>query len=728
LISPHIDANDIAPYSPPLNSRRLFYASESRTFTRENSRGQKDTVLSPARRNAARFALVTFILATAATVVLVATRSTVVADEWLPVPPADLAMKDNPAEPGADAMILYRSSHVDARRASIDGEYDLEYIRIKIFTQKGADEESTPEIDFVHGDSDIVDIAARTIKPDGTVVNFDGKVYEKVLEKSGNSNFLGKTFTPPQVEPGCIIEYRYRRTYKPDFVFEQDWTVSQHLFMRDAYFSIDPYAARSSMDPTLYFRTTNLPAGTLPLRQGNGSYKMEVHNLPGIADESLMPPLRALEARVDFFYRDAGEPSGLSAPQFWNAIGKQRGGDVDKFLNKKSALAQAVSETVAASDTPEQKLQKLYNRAQKVRNLSFQDEKSAAELKAEAIKPNNNVEELLKHDYATGYQINILLVGLARAAGFDADMVYIAARDRSIFTPNGQAVNQLDDNLVWVRAGDKEYWLDPASKYFPFGLLPWNETESNGIRLSKNGADFVTTPAQKSSDATAIRNVELQLADDGSAAGTFDISFTGAEGAIQRESIYNDDEAGRKVALERELKRDLPQGANISVDQISNWDDTSKPLEFNGKIKLATFGSVTGRRLLVPITVFLMSHRAAFHPEKRSNAIRFGQRYEQMDTVSMTAPANYTIGVLPESKKIVAGNSFRYIVESTQHGQTLQITRHLAINDISFPRDEYASVRHFMLAVQTNDEAQAVFTTSADAKPATATAASPAKN
>jgi hypothetical protein len=94
----------------------------------------------------------------------------------------------------------------------------------------------------------------------------------------------------------------------------------------------------------------------------------------------------------------------------------------------------------------------------------------------------------------------------------------------------------------------------------------------------------------------------------------------------------------------------------------------------------------------------------------------------------MTAPANYTIGVLPESKKIVAGNSFRYIVESTQHGQTLQITRHLTINDLNFPRDEYASVRHFMLAVQTNDEAQAVFTTSADAKPATATAASPAKN
>jgi hypothetical protein len=678
------------------------------------------------RRNAAQIVTLSFVFAIVAAVL--ANRH-VIADDWLPVPPADLALKDNPAEPGADAMILYRNSHVDARRASIDGEFVTEYIRIKIFTQKGADQESSPQIDFVKGESEIRDIGARTIKPDGTVVNFDGKVYETLVSKSGRSKSLEKTFTLPQVQPGCVIEYKYRETYRPEYVYEQSWTLSEHLFTRDAFFSIAPYAARDSLDPTLYFRTTNLAHGLLPARQGDGSYKMEVHNLPGVAEESLMPPPRAIQARVEFFYRDAGNAATQTTEQYWNDVGKIRSGDIDKFLNKKGALTQAVSETVAASDTPEQKLHKLYDRVQKIPNLSYQDEKTAAELKTENIKPNKDVEDVLKHNFATAYQVNILLVGLARTAGFDADMVYIAARDRGVFTPAGQATNQLDDFIVWVRAGDKEYWLDPASRYYPFGLLPWNETEANGIRASKNGAEFVKTPAQKSGDSTVTRNLDLDLKDDGGASGTFDVSFGGVAGAMQRSSIFEDDDAGRKKAIETELKSDLPKGAELDVQQIADWDDTAKPLRVTGTITFATFGSAAGHRLLVPVTAFLGTYREAFQPEKRVNQICFGERSEEIDSVTMRAPAGFAIEATPDAKRMVAATSFSYSVEPAQHGQTLTVKRKLVINDLNFPATEYAALRHFMLGVQTNDEAQAVMTTTAgDAKPATASAAAPAKN
>lgn len=49
------------------------------------------------------------------------------ADEWQPVNPADLTLRDNPASPGSDAMILYREEHTDASRATFD-----EYYRVKI--------------------------------------------------------------------------------------------------------------------------------------------------------------------------------------------------------------------------------------------------------------------------------------------------------------------------------------------------------------------------------------------------------------------------------------------------------------------------------------------------------------------------------------------------------------------------------------------------------------------
>ena len=43
------------------------------------------------------------------------------ADDWLPVAPEDLALKDNPASPGVDAMVLYRNSFVSARDVNTGG-------------------------------------------------------------------------------------------------------------------------------------------------------------------------------------------------------------------------------------------------------------------------------------------------------------------------------------------------------------------------------------------------------------------------------------------------------------------------------------------------------------------------------------------------------------------------------------------------------------------------------
>jgi len=97
------------------------------------------------------------------------------ADDWLPIAPEDLALKDNPASPGADAMILYRESYTDA-----EGAYETEYLRVKIFTEKGK-EQGDVKIEYLDSRSHIGDIRARTIRPDGSIANFDGKIYDKEI-------------------------------------------------------------------------------------------------------------------------------------------------------------------------------------------------------------------------------------------------------------------------------------------------------------------------------------------------------------------------------------------------------------------------------------------------------------------------------------------------------------------------------------------------------------------
>jgi Domain of Unknown Function with PDB structure (DUF3857) len=660
-----------------------------------------------------RFLRFLFGLAALGLFVLLAGLRTTPGDDWLPIPPADLAMKDNPAQPGANAMILYRRSHVDAKRTNTDEDFDEEYYRIKIFTAEGVRQEGKVRIFFSKEDSDIKDIHARTVEPEGRIVNFDGNVLEENVATRSGSTLLAKTILLADVQPGCIIEYRYRHQYRWEpgpvhYLHAQSWVVSGRLFTRDASFSINPYNPRGTFDPTLYFRTTGLPKGSLPQKQGNGWYSMEVHNIPGIEEEPLMPPERALQARVEFFYRIKGEPVGETTEQFWNRMGKRWSDELDKFLSKKSVLEGELSQTVAAGDSPEVKLRKIYARAQKIRDLSYEPARTAIEKKAENIKADQNVEDVLKQGYATGRQINWFFVGLARAAGFEASEVYVVPRNQDVFIPSGQNTRPLTADIVWARAGGKEYWLDPAALFYPFDLLPWYETESKGVRVSKQGGEFIETPAAASSDATLVRRADLEMKEDGTASGKLQVDLAGQTGALRRTWHRRDDETGRRKALENEIKPWLPGGSTFEVTSIANWDDTSVPLHVEGNVVVPGMGSVTGHRMIVPLTVFVTSFSKSFETERRVNPVHFNFRYEEMDDVKIHGPAAYKIETIPPRKVINPGTAMSYEILPSQQGDTLEVKRRLTVSEINYPADSYAALRSFFNLAKSDDQAQVV--------------------
>src|SRR5437899_1805419 len=127
-------------------------------------------------------------------------------DEWQPVSQEELKMTSEPKAPGAPAIILYRQVDRDDSASRTPHEFD--YVREKIFTEEGG-KYADVEIPFVKNVENIHGIKARTIRPDGTIVNFDGKIYEKEIVKARGFKYLAKTFTLSDVQPGSIIEYHY---------------------------------------------------------------------------------------------------------------------------------------------------------------------------------------------------------------------------------------------------------------------------------------------------------------------------------------------------------------------------------------------------------------------------------------------------------------------------------------------------------------------------------------
>ena len=271
-----------------------------------------------------------------------------------------------------------------------------------------------------------------------------------------------------------------------------------------------------------------------------------------------MPPLKSLQARVEFYYRSAAEPQKETAEEFWKRIGKSWNETVDRYVDKKSALAADVSRTVSPDDPPETKLRKIYARVEQIRNLSMEDEKTEKEEKAEKLKLNMNAEDVLKRGYGGAGQINYTFIGLLRAAGFDATALFVAPRTADMFRPEMRDTGQLTANLVWVHAGTKDYFLDPGARFYPFGFLPWFESSTWGIRVSKEGGTLTQTPDLPSTGSTIVRHADVAMDGEGSVNGKLLVDFTGEEGGARRHDERDEDEAGRKKSLEDEIKGWLP--------------------------------------------------------------------------------------------------------------------------------------------------------------------------
>jgi hypothetical protein len=620
-------------------------------------------------------------------------------DEWLPINPADLALKDNPSSPGSHAMILYRREHTDSENAFV-----TEYYRIKIFTEEGK-KQGDVEIPFVKGRDTVENIRARTIRSDGSIVPFTGQIFEKEIVKAGGLKVLEKTFTMPDVQPGCIIEYKYKVQRDRDYYWTVGWSVQQDLFTREADFSIHPPGG-AFFTPAVYVHTVGLGQQVNPQKQKNGDYAITVHDIPGLTEEDYMMPKDMLRGRVEFIFRNPNLAK-QSDDQYWKARDKLINQSVDNYINKKDALQRVVAATTTPADSPEVKLHKLYARVQAIRNLSYED-RTSEEWKREKIQLNNNVEDVLKRNYGDGREINDVFIGLARAAGFEANQLLIAPRDEHFFFPDFQDDSQLNDDVVCVKLAGQDIFLDPAAKFYPFGILPWNETGVTGLLVDKEGGEFIKIPFPPSSDSITDRHATLQLGEDGSLSGSLEVSFTGFAASSARQDGRTEDDAGRKKDLADKIKSWLPSGAKFEITKISAWDDTSSPLVISGTLTISGYAASAGNRLLLPLTPFVASEPRSFQSATRVNAIYFAVPYQQHDDVSITLPPNYSVESLPQNIPNIPKGAIQYAMIPAKQGNTLEVKRTLDVDGVIFPVSVYGTIRYAFSLVKTGDDEQAV--------------------
>jgi hypothetical protein len=594
------------------------------------------------------------------------------ADDWLPISPDELKMTAEPKAPGAPAINLYRQVDRDDQ-----GYKETNYVRIKILTEEGR-KYGDIAIPLYKTGEQINSIRARTIRPDGSIVNFDGKVFQAPIVKGKNLKIMAKSFTLPDVQVGSIIEYRYISSWQQYIVYDSRWILSDDLFTKRAKFTLKP-----SNDFALTWSWNKLPDGAHPPKNENSLVTLESADIPAFHTEEFMPPENEMKSRVDFIYSEGTEKD---PDKFWKKQGKKYNDTVESFIGKRKAMEEAVATIVAPSDSPEVKAQKIYARVLQIHNTSMDAEKSDQEQKRDKQKEVNNVEEMWKKGYGDGRQVDYLFVALARAAGLEAYEVYISPRSEYFFNPNMMNTRPLVGDVTLLKINGKEYFSDPGSGFAPFGLVPWEESGVKGFRIDKDGGSWITTGLPGPAESRIERKAAFKATDDGSLEGKVTFTFTG---------------------LEDQVRESVPVGIDVELTNSPDWAHPSQDLVAEYDVKIPGWVSAAGKRALIQIGLFSNPEKHLFETSDRIHPMYFSSAFEKVDDITIDLPLDWKVTSVPAEQKN-EGHVVSFTMSVQNDKGSLHLHRKLDSDIILLDSKYYGPLRSFYQAVRAGDDLQIV--------------------
>jgi hypothetical protein len=634
------------------------------------------------------------------------------ADQFTAPTPEELKMTSQPEVPGAAAVYLFKEEITDDKLHMWS-----KYVRLKVLTEAGK-EYANVEVHHYssedHGGYSIGGIEGRTIHPDGTIIPFTGKPFDKLIEKGQDFKAMAKVFTLPDVEIGSILEYRYQLRYDDNYFMPPTWLVQSELYTRKAHYLWKPTSetlvtsddsggqltsgiAWTPILPTgADFKQTRLPA--IGYNSGQLVIELNIHDVPPAPSEEYMPPIESLSYRVLFYYTPY-----RSGDEFWKNQGKRWAKNQDKFIGPGSKVRAAVKDLVADSDTPEQKLRKIYAAVMKLDNTSYNRQHSAAEEKSQGLREVKNTDDIWERKRGVDDQIAQLFVAMARAAGMKAYLMGVTNRDRNIFLPSHFSLSQLDDDVAIVSMDGKDQFFDPGQRDCPYGQLAWKHSLTQGLRQIDGGSAFGGTPNQSYKDHRVDRIADLTMDEHGEATGTVTMTYRGAPALAWRQNLLRGDATSFNHDLQTAMEKMMPAGMDVKVKSIQQVEDYEQPLVVKFDIK-GQIASPTGKRLLVPGDIFEVNAKPTFPHEKREVPVYFDYCTAVMDAVRVRFPAGLSLESAPAPEDLPYQKTAIYSLKSQTTANSVTVFRNLLVGDIIFTTEEFPQLRAFYSKLEAKDQ------------------------
>jgi transglutaminase-like putative cysteine protease len=625
----------------------------------------------------------------------------VFADAWRPVDPADLALKTGVVEKDADAEAIFWEVKVadEFEGGSVRTVFN-HYLRIKIFTERGRESQSRIDIPYLNSWS-IKDISARTVKPDGSIVELKKEdVFERTIVKANGLKIKAKSFAMPGVEPGAIIEYRYREVRNDQ--------VSDYLrlqFQRDVPAQLVKYYVKPLVNPIYGMRAKAFQAEPGPItKEKDGYYSTSMRNVPAFHEEARMPPEDSVRPWLLIFY---AEDKKVTNEQFWKDLGKSKYDTYKSMMKVSDEVKQASAKAIGDATTPEDKLQRIFEFCRtNIKNVNNDSSGLTAEERSK-VKENKSPADTLKRGIGNATNIDMLFAAMANAAGFDARVVNLGDRGDVLLDKSFADDYFIKTYDIAVRVGEKWLFFDPASTYVPQGMLRWQEEGQDALLSDPKEPIWIKTPLSPADNSKQKRKAKLRLAEDGTIEGDVVIEYYGHFGVEQKNSNDEDSETQREETLRDGVKSRMST-AEVTEVKIENVKDPVKPFTYAYHVRVPGYAQRTGKRIFIQPAFFQRGMDPLFSASARQNAVYFHYPWSEEDEVTIELPAGYALDNAEAPAPLNGGivSEYKPSASVTADGKTLIYKRSFFFGgggNIYFPVTSYPQLKKYFGAVHKED-------------------------
>lgn len=596
----------------------------------------------------------------------------------------DLHMKSCAFEPDANAVKLFDVHQTSYDEFTFSMQLKTERkVRIKIFNEKGY-EHGTIRIPYFSKKG-----VAKIRELKGAVYNLgkDGKVTVQKLEKKDffkekaieNVGILSFTF--PNMQPGCIIEYSYT-TIENNMMYLMPWIIQEKIPV--AYSSkiiITPVEAKVFDRP---FGIDSIPQTYDLLKQDR--YRRTFYfkeNILSFKEEPYMSSVTDHLIRVSFLLFPRGASyyaaSRRNPEQMWKAAGLQ--------LLKSTYFKEQVEKTIVGTE-------KLIDSAKAIKSIPerigfiYREVKKKFPGKVEQTINAENLTEAWNERSANSAEINLILLNLLLKADVNSLPLLVSTRDNGKINKEFPSFGQMNGIDVVAIDSVKFYVLDASIKYQSYQNPPLNILNREAIVLSTDSTQWVTIADNKAL-MKQVSFIVADIKDDGNMEGTANIQYFDYAKSYKLDTL-----------LQEELKEDdkffdkKPVGLKIISSERTLSEDESDPLYET--IEFQYEPQVSDDFIFINPQLFTERNKNPFIAEIRNTDLDLGCNQQLVQTMQINLPSTYVIEHLPKNITLRApDSSFIYKVIYAGDAQRIQISQSIEVNRAVFGKEEYAGIKDF---------------------------------